>query len=75
MTPAPHRLVLTAGELTYLVERTGVELPPGWEVLKTVRPAACPCSICVTVGAVALSNCSGFTEEMAPVTSLFFCVP
>jgi len=30
VTPAPHRLVLSAGELAYLVERTGVDLPPDW---------------------------------------------
>ncbi|MGI5504240.1 hypothetical protein [Lentzea sp. CA-135723] len=30
MTPAPHRLVLSAGEFAYLVEKTGVDLPPDW---------------------------------------------
>ena len=30
MTPAPHRLVLSAGEFAYLVETAGVELPPDW---------------------------------------------
>jgi hypothetical protein len=27
---APHRLVLSAGELAYLVRKTGIELPPDW---------------------------------------------
>ncbi|MGW6934625.1 hypothetical protein ACWGE0_31505 [Lentzea sp. NPDC054927] len=39
MTPAPHRLVLTAGELAYLVERTGVELPPSWMPSADIGPA------------------------------------
>ncbi|MFS8098090.1 ESX secretion-associated protein EspG [Lentzea alba] len=30
MTPAPHRLVLSAREFAYLVEKTGVDLPPDW---------------------------------------------
>ncbi len=30
MTPAPHRLMLSAGEFAYLVEKVGVELPPDW---------------------------------------------
>ncbi|MFD9699378.1 hypothetical protein [Lentzea sp. NPDC059081] len=30
MTPAPHRLVLSARELAYLVEKTGTDLPPDW---------------------------------------------
>lgn len=29
-TPAPHRLVLSASEFAYLVDRTGVDLPPDW---------------------------------------------
>lgn len=28
--PAPHRLVLSAAEFAYLVDRTGVDLPPDW---------------------------------------------
>lgn len=39
MTPAPHRLVLTAGELVYLVERAGVELPPAWMPSAEIGPA------------------------------------
>ncbi|RAS59228.1 hypothetical protein C8D87_11588 [Lentzea atacamensis] len=39
MSPAPHRLVLTAGELTYLVERAGVELPPAWMPSADIGPA------------------------------------
>ncbi|MGW4215128.1 hypothetical protein ACWEIJ_44655 [Lentzea sp. NPDC004789] len=39
MTPAPHRLVLTAGELTYLVERAVVELPPAWMSSADIGPA------------------------------------
>ncbi|GAA3678569.1 hypothetical protein GCM10022267_76670 [Lentzea roselyniae] len=39
MTPAPHRLVLTAGELAYLVERTSVELPPAWMPSADIGPA------------------------------------
>lgn len=38
VTPAPHRLVLTAGELAYLVERTGVELPPAWMPSADIGP-------------------------------------
>lgn len=29
-TPPPHRLVLSAAEFAYLIDRTGFELPPGW---------------------------------------------
>ncbi|KJK51678.1 hypothetical protein UK23_06045 [Lentzea aerocolonigenes] len=39
MTPAPHRLVLTAGEFAYLVERMGVELPPAWTPTADIGPA------------------------------------
>jgi hypothetical protein len=39
VTPAPHRLVLTAGELAYLVERTGVDLPPAWTPSADIGPA------------------------------------
>ena len=39
MTPAPHRLVLTAGEFAYLVERTGVDLPPAWMPSADIGPA------------------------------------
>lgn len=39
MTPAPHRLVLTVGELACLVERTGVELPPAWMPSADIGPA------------------------------------
>lgn len=30
MTPAPHRLVPSAREFAFLVEKTGVDLPPDW---------------------------------------------
>ncbi|MET9633177.1 hypothetical protein ABZX92_37535 [Lentzea sp. NPDC006480] len=30
MTPPPHRLILSAGEFAYLVEKTGADLPPDW---------------------------------------------
>ncbi|MFS8101758.1 ESX secretion-associated protein EspG [Lentzea alba] len=36
---APHRLVLTAGEFAYLVERTGVDLPPAWRPSADIGPA------------------------------------
>jgi hypothetical protein len=39
VTPAPHRLLLTAGELAYLVERTGAELPPAWTPSADIGPA------------------------------------
>jgi hypothetical protein len=36
---APHRLVLTAGEFAYLIERTGVDLPPAWMPSADIGPA------------------------------------
>jgi hypothetical protein len=39
VTPAPHRLVLTAGEFAYLVERMGADLPPAWMPSADIGPA------------------------------------
>jgi len=37
VTPAPHRLALSAGEFAYLVEKTGVDLPPDWRPSQDVQ--------------------------------------
>jgi hypothetical protein len=39
VTPAPHRLVLTAGEFAYLVGRAGVVLPQTWMPSVNIGPA------------------------------------
>lgn len=40
--PAPRRVVLTAAELAYLLDRTGVDLPPGWAPSPESSPGAGP---------------------------------
>ena len=59
--PAPR--IITCGEL------------PGCPLLIICTPATFPCIACVAVNTGCFTNSLPFTVAVAPVTSIFLCVP